>query len=52
MIYLDNAMTSVLEHNSISRPLNQLEKNGMITLTRLPDDVRQTAQAMNETAAG
>jgi cysteine desulfurase / selenocysteine lyase len=32
----DHAITSVLEHNSISRPLNQLEKNGMIELTRLP----------------
>ena len=32
----DHVITSVLEHNSISRPLNQLEKNGYITLTRLP----------------
>jgi cysteine desulfurase / selenocysteine lyase len=32
----DHAITSVLEHNSISRPLNQLEKQGFITLTRLP----------------
>jgi cysteine desulfurase / selenocysteine lyase len=32
----DHAITSVLEHNSISRPLNQLERNGTITLTRLP----------------
>jgi len=32
----DHAITSVLEHNSISRPLNQLEKQGVITLTRLP----------------
>jgi cysteine desulfurase/selenocysteine lyase len=44
----DHAITSVLEHNSVSRPLNQLEKDGIITLTRLranqehridPDDV-------------
>jgi cysteine desulfurase/selenocysteine lyase len=32
----DHAITSVLEHNSVSRPLNQLEKAGIITLTRLP----------------
>jgi cysteine desulfurase / selenocysteine lyase len=32
----DHVITSVLEHNSISRPLNQMEKNGYITLTRLP----------------
>jgi selenocysteine lyase/cysteine desulfurase len=32
----DHAVTSVLEHNSISRPLNQLERDGTITLTRLP----------------
>jgi cysteine desulfurase / selenocysteine lyase len=31
----DHVITSVLEHNSISRPLNQLEKTGVITLTRL-----------------
>jgi cysteine desulfurase/selenocysteine lyase len=32
----DHAITSVLEHNSVSRPLNQLERDGVITLTRLP----------------
>ena len=32
----DHAITSVLEHNSISRPLNQLERDRIITLTRLP----------------
>jgi cysteine desulfurase/selenocysteine lyase len=32
----DHAITSVLEHNSVSRPLNQLEQNGTIALTRLP----------------
>lgn len=32
----DHAITSVLEHNSVSRPLNQLEKEGLIALTRLP----------------
>lgn len=45
----DHAITSDLEHNSISRPLRQLEKDGVITLTRIashdgyldPDDVRQ-----------
>jgi cysteine desulfurase / selenocysteine lyase len=31
----DHAITSVLEHNSVSRPLNQMEKDGTITLTRL-----------------
>ena len=46
----DHAITSVLEHNSVSRPLNQLEKEGVIALTRLeasaehlvdPDEVRR-----------
>jgi cysteine desulfurase family protein len=32
----DHAITSVLEHNSVSRPLNQMERHGVITLTRLP----------------
>jgi cysteine desulfurase family protein len=32
----DHAITSVLEHNSVSRPLNQLEQGGIIRLTRLP----------------
>ncbi|HYV85241.1 MAG TPA: aminotransferase class V-fold PLP-dependent enzyme [Patescibacteria group bacterium] len=32
----DHAITSVLEHNSISRPLNRMERDGTITLTRLP----------------
>jgi cysteine desulfurase family protein len=32
----DHVITSVLEHNSISRPLNRMEKDGTITLTRLP----------------
>ncbi len=32
----DHAITSVLEHNSISRPLNRLEWDGVISLTRLP----------------
>jgi len=36
----DHVITSVLEHNSISRPLNQMEKEGYITLTRLPADGR------------
>ncbi len=31
----DHAITSVLEHNSVSRPLNQMERHGVITLTRL-----------------
>jgi cysteine desulfurase/selenocysteine lyase len=31
----DHVITSVLEHNSISRPLNRLERDGTITLTRL-----------------
>jgi cysteine desulfurase/selenocysteine lyase len=34
----DHAITSVLEHNSVSRPLNQMERDGLITLTRLPSD--------------
>jgi cysteine desulfurase / selenocysteine lyase len=32
----DHAITSVLEHNSVNRPLNQLQEEGVITLTRLP----------------
>ncbi len=32
----DHVITSVLEHNSINRPLNRLERDGVITLTRLP----------------
>lgn len=45
----DHVITSDLEHNSVSRPLRALEKDGVITLTRLaseggyldPDAVRQ-----------
>lgn len=44
----DHAITSDLEHNSVSRPLRRLELDGVITLTRIashdgyldPDDVR------------
>ncbi len=32
----DHVITSVLEHNSVSRPLNRLAASGVITLTRLP----------------
>jgi cysteine desulfurase / selenocysteine lyase len=32
----DHVLTTVLEHNSVSRPLNRLERDGVITLTRLP----------------
>ncbi len=32
----DHAITSILEHNSVSRPLNHLEQDGVISLTRLP----------------
>ena len=32
----DHVVTSVLEHNSVNRPLNRLERDGVITLTRLP----------------
>lgn len=31
----DHVITSDLEHNSVSRPLRKLEKDGVITLTRL-----------------
>lgn len=34
----DHVITSDLEHNSISRPLRKLEKEGVITLTRLVSD--------------
>ena len=44
----DHVITSDLEHNSISRPLRKLEKDGVITLTRVaskegyldPEDIR------------
>ena len=44
----DHVITSDLEHNSISRPLRRMERDGIITLTRLdshdgyldPDEVR------------
>ena len=44
----DHVITSDLEHNSVSRPLRKLEKDGVITLTRLvshegyldPEEVR------------
>lgn len=34
----DHVITSDLEHNSISRPLRQMEKDGTITLTRIQSD--------------
>ncbi len=46
----DHVVTSDLEHNSVSRPLRAMEKDGRITLTRIqadadgyldPDDVRR-----------
>jgi cysteine desulfurase family protein len=46
----DHVVTTVLEHNSVSRPLQQMAENGYITLTRLdcsgdgyldPDAVKQ-----------
>src|SRR5438445_3895503 len=50
----DHVITSDLEHNSVSRPLRKLEKEGRITLTRLashdgyidPEDVRRTITPM------
>jgi selenocysteine lyase/cysteine desulfurase len=56
----DHVITSVLEHNSISRPLNQMEKEGRITLTRLaassdhfidPDDVANALTARTRLVA-
>ena len=32
----DHVVTSVLEHNSINRPLQRLEQDGAITVTRVP----------------
>jgi cysteine desulfurase family protein len=32
----DHVITSVLEHNSVNRPLNRLEHDGVVTVTRLP----------------
>ncbi len=45
----DHAITSDLEHNSVSRPLRKLEKDGVISLTRVasndgyldPEDLRK-----------
>lgn len=46
----DHVVTTVLEHNSVARPLNAMEHRGMIRVTRLPvsreglldpDDVRR-----------
>lgn len=45
----DHAITSDLEHNSVSRPLRRMERDGVITLTRLashdgyldPDELRR-----------
>src|SRR6187551_3740831 len=34
----DHVVTTVLEHNSVSRPLRALELLGRITVTRLPVD--------------
>src|SRR5437016_7203639 len=34
----DHVITTALEHNSVSRPLRQLELDGRITLTRIPAD--------------
>src|SRR5271169_2322466 len=34
----DHVITSDLEHNSVSRPLRQMELDGRISLTRLPCD--------------
>src|ERR1700712_2600469 len=34
----DHVITSDLEHNSVSRPLRKMEKDGRITLTRLASD--------------
>src|SRR5688572_12016887 len=32
-----HVITSYLEHNSVSRPLHQLERDGFITLTKVPN---------------
>ena len=46
----DHVVTTVLEHNSVARPLNRMEHRGLIQVTRIeassegvvdPDDVRQ-----------
>jgi cysteine desulfurase family protein len=55
----DHVITSDLEHNSVSRPLRRLEKEGVITLTRLashdgyldPDDVRKALTAKTRLVA-
>lgn len=47
----DHVVTTVLEHNSVARPLNRLERDGLIRVTRVgvspeglvdPEDIRRT----------
>ncbi len=50
----DHVVTTVLEHNSVSRPLNRLERKGLIQVTRVgvspegrvdPEDIRHALTA-------
>lgn len=41
----DHVITTDLEHNSVSRPLVQMERDGLITLTRVPTDAGGTVAA-------
>jgi cysteine desulfurase family protein len=47
----DHVITSVLEHNSVNRPLNRLERDGVITLTRLPAGVDHLIDPQSVAAA-
>jgi cysteine desulfurase/selenocysteine lyase len=56
----DHVVTSVLEHNSINRPLQRMEQEGTITLTRVPagpdhridpDEVRRALTAKTRLVA-
>lgn len=47
----DHVITSVLEHNSVSRPLERLARAGFVTLTRLPATSRHLIDPDAVTAA-
>jgi cysteine desulfurase family protein len=44
----DHVITTALEHNSISRPLQQMADDGFITLTRVVPETEQGAWAVEE----
>jgi len=47
----DHVVTTVLEHNSVMRPLNRLEHKGLIQVTRTKDiDITLCLEALRQTA--